>query len=175
MANYHTISTASHVLPVSRREAHRLNEILRQHDENAAECMNGEMEPCGFEFKYDEEDGTAFLMTGDETSSPQCLPAEFLEGIGVLIAAAGLKCLQIGFAHVCGKQRVSSHGGGYCRIYPDGDLVFPTMVWPESDLSVAANALLDDYDSTGCDSCGVVGEELHARLHQILVHEGLRQ
>jgi hypothetical protein len=58
------------------------------------------------------------------------LPENVCFAIGRLLKASGLKYLQFGYSQISSTIMVNSHGGGAFRIYNDGALVRPEIVWP---------------------------------------------
>jgi len=58
------------------------------------------------------------------------LPENMCTAIGGLLKSSGLKYLQFGYSQTASRVIVNSHGGGVFRIYNDGALVWPKIVWP---------------------------------------------
>lgn len=59
------------------------------------------------------------------------LPEKVCSAIGRLLKASGIKYLQFGYSQITSTIMVNSHGGGDFRIYNDGALVWPRIVWPD--------------------------------------------
>lgn len=119
MADYFTICTAFHQVPCTEEEAAGLNALMElPEDADAQHDLQIEWDSDG-----------AYLVTDYGNSCVDALPEAFLVRFGELIGRAGMPFLQIGMAFTCSKYRIGSHGGENCRIYPNGDLVFPKEVW----------------------------------------------
>ena len=125
MADYFTICTAFQRVPCTVEEAAELRALLNVTDQEGDPSDNPEHD---LEIEWDVNG--AYLVTDYGNSSVDALPEAFLVRFGELIGRAGMPYLQIGMAFTCSKYRVGSHGGEHCRIYPNGDLVFPEEVWP---------------------------------------------
>ena len=72
--------------------------------------------------------GHAALATVDDNSDLDQLPPQFLVELGKLIASGGMPYAEVEFSH-------TPPGGGNCRIYPDGKVDYPRLVWPRDSES----------------------------------------
>ena len=122
MANNYTTHTAEESVPCSAEDLAALRALLAQTDEE--DDGDG---PHGMAIDGETE---AYLYCDDESSNASALPERFLKKFGEVLTKAGKPWLEIGYAHTCDKASPGSHGGGSCRIYPDGTLVYPKIVWP---------------------------------------------
>ena len=71
-------------------------------------------------------------LYAEESGNEGDLPYSFLELLGRLIKSNKLPHLEIGFSCTCDKMRVGEFGGGSYRINTKGELIYPTITWPES-------------------------------------------
>jgi hypothetical protein len=144
MANNYSPHTAKECVPCSKLQFELLSQLLSGRSVTVAAGDGDDFEEDsndhGFGIEFDERgDGDLYLfaeLNGDES----VLPAPFLKELGKLIAAAGMEFLEMGYANTCDKMRVNSHGGGYYRIMPSGEIVLPTLVWPSTPAEAALNA-----------------------------------
>lgn len=58
------------------------------------------------------------------------LPENVCFAIGRLLRLSGKEFVEFGYAETASRIMINSHGGGVVRIYNDGSLVRPEMVWP---------------------------------------------
>ena len=77
----------------------------------------------------DEHHGAVYLHS-DNNGQLDALPKAFLKEFGRLIAANKLRYLGFGMAYSADRNIPDSHSGGFARIYANGDVVFPRLVWP---------------------------------------------
>lgn len=128
MSNYYTTHTGGTLLEVSEELAKELDQMLINHDAAAHEAEDDDGPgPCGLAFEF--YGGQGHLVTRDESSSLGGLPDAFLEKLGEVIAANNLPYLEVGYAHTGDKLRPGTCGGGEARIFPDGRMEFPRIVW----------------------------------------------
>lgn len=135
MANYNTIHTANTVLNMTEEEAAELNRLLELGIPDPDYAVEGqEYDPednlhSGFEIDY--ADGVGFLVTSDrsENSNADHLSEEFLNLLGTIIERNGTEYLVVGEAWVCSRNRPASHGGTALRIWADGFLEYPDLVY----------------------------------------------
>ncbi len=124
MANNYEQVTAAKTITCTQEEADKLKEILEKAEEEDDICH-------GFTFDYGEPHGDQLYLYAEENGTPGALPDEALDLIGELVKKNNLPYLEFGYAVTCSRMIVGEFGGGQFRIYPDGSLVFPTIVWPE--------------------------------------------
>lgn len=137
--NCYTTHTANQAVPMTHEEYLNLRSLL----DIVVPAERGELDDeedyndhgLGLEYHepYKGDPGGAYLYTNNESSCGDYLPKEFLEEFGRLIDKAGLPWLGVGFAHFADKPQPGSHGGGRCRIYPDGKLLYPREVWERDE------------------------------------------
>ena len=65
----------------------------------------------------------------EESGNEDELPEEARQALGAAVAAAGLPYLKIGYACTSDRCCAGSVGGGELRLYPDGVLAGPELVW----------------------------------------------
>jgi hypothetical protein len=91
------------------------------------------------EEEVDEDDSHDFVLSlcdgklhmyAELAGNTDYLPEPFLKRLGALIAANGRDFWQFGYADTCDKMRPGSHGGGQMRITKEGEVVYPTVIWP---------------------------------------------
>lgn len=96
--------------------------------DSIAEALdNGHEDPHGFQVEY--YDGELHLFA-EEGCSPDALPKAALVLIGQAVAEAGMFFLKVGVAMYCDKMRPGSFGGYDFLITPQGEIVYPAIVWP---------------------------------------------
>jgi len=78
----------------------------------------------------DDPAGLYLRSVGAGFAEPYHLPLCFRVELGKLLTEANLPYLTIGLAFMCEKNRLNSHGGETVRLYPNGTVVSPSLVWP---------------------------------------------
>ena len=88
-----------------------------------------EAEEClGLDLEIEYIDGELFIYAanfGDDS-----LPENVCSAIGRLLRLSGVEFLEFGYSQACSRIMINSHGGGVFRIYNNGTLVHPEIVWP---------------------------------------------
>lgn len=87
----------------------------------------------GMTLEYYENGG--YLVTSGDSSDPDHLSQEFLEKFGKCIGDASMPYLIVGYSFSASRNAPGSCGGGSFRIYPDGSMVYPDIIWPEDKVS----------------------------------------
>lgn len=85
-------------------------------------------EEVGPELEIEYIDGELFIYSlnfGDET-----LTGNLCSEIGRLLRLSGMEFLEFGYSQTSSRIMINSHGGGVFRIYNNGTLVYPNIVWP---------------------------------------------
>ncbi len=134
MSDLYTKHAGFETIPCTEDEAKRLEAILLDHDTRFNEHEDPGtlgIEPHGLQLEYDGFMHACHLVTRcGHSSCAENLPDDFLDGFGKLIGDAGKPYLEVGFAHCADRLSPQSCGGGECRIYSDGSLVYPVIIWP---------------------------------------------
>jgi len=73
-------------------------------------------------------DGELFIYA--ENFGDDSLPENVCSAIGRLLMLSGKEFLEFEYAQTSSRTMIRSHGGGVLRIYNDGTLVYPEIVWP---------------------------------------------
>ena len=73
-------------------------------------------------------DGELFIYA--ENFGYDSLPENVCSAIGRLLRLSGKEYLEFGYSQASSRIMINSHGGGVLRIYNDGALVHPEIVWP---------------------------------------------
>ncbi len=73
-------------------------------------------------------DGELFIYA--ENFGDDSLPENICTAIGRLLRLSGKEFLEFEYAQASSRIMISSHGGGVFRIYNNGTLVYPEIVWP---------------------------------------------
>jgi hypothetical protein len=73
-------------------------------------------------------DGELFIYA--ENFGDDSLPENVCSAIGRLLRLSGKEFLEFGYSQASSRIMINSHGGGVFRIYNDGTLVHPEIVWP---------------------------------------------
>jgi hypothetical protein len=122
MANNYNQVAAIKSLTCTDAESLEIAQVLNN-DAETKDCYHG------FEIEYS---GDQLYIFAEESGTPEELSEEVRKLIGKLITKNELPYLQFGYAFTCSKMRMGEFGGGEFRIYPNGDLVWPFVIWPES-------------------------------------------
>src|SRR6266849_5580829 len=122
MADYTTIITAEGSVSCTKDEYEEFKALLYSHAE-------GEEGGHGFEAEY-LDDG--IYLYAPENGFSEFLPRNALEYFGELMKRAGLAYLSFGYAETCSKLHAGSCAGGFFRLLPNGEWVFPDLKWPEN-------------------------------------------
>jgi hypothetical protein len=78
------------------------------------------------EIEYTE--GKLFIYA--ENFGDDSLPENVCSAIGRLLRLSGKEFLEFEYSQTSSRIMIRSHGGGVFRIYNDGSLVYPKIVWP---------------------------------------------
>ena len=73
-------------------------------------------------------EGELFIYA--ENFGDDSLPENVCSAIGRLLRISGKEFLEFEYAQTSSRIMIRSHGGGVFRIYDDGSLVRPEIVWP---------------------------------------------
>ena len=73
-------------------------------------------------------DGELFIYA--ENFGDDSLPENVCSAIGRLLRLSGKEFIEFGYAQASSRIMINSHGGGVFRIYNNGTLVYPEIVWP---------------------------------------------
>jgi len=73
-------------------------------------------------------DGELFIYA--ENFGDDSLPENVCSAIGRLLRLSGKEFLEFGYSQASSRIMINSHGGGVFRIYNNGTLVHPEIVWP---------------------------------------------
>ncbi len=73
-------------------------------------------------------DGELFIYA--ENFGDDSLPEIVCSAIGRLLRLSGKEFLEFGYSQASSRIMINSHGGGVLRIYNNGTLVYPEIVWP---------------------------------------------
>lgn len=124
MTDFYSTKTMCYCIPCSLEDFVDLQGVLKAERKR----LNDEEELylC-LDLEY--TDGELFIFARyyfDDDS----LPENVCSAIGRLLKASGLKYLQFGYSQITSTIMVNSHWGGDFRIYNDGSLVWPKVVWP---------------------------------------------
>lgn len=122
MANNYTQCTPDRSLKCTKQQAHKLISLLNEEE--------GEDICHGFIGEYYSKDGE-FYFYAETSGSPEELPKKFTKLLGTLMTKNKVPYVTIGGAFYCDKLRPGEFGGFDCRIYPDGEIVWPKIMWPE--------------------------------------------
>ena len=93
-------------------------EMNRLEKEGLDFCMEVECQEC-----------KAFIYA-EHYFDDECLTQEVCNVIGWLLSISGQQYLEFGYSQTASKLVMQSHGGGVFRIYSNGKLVWPKIVWP---------------------------------------------
>lgn len=127
MANSYTQATPEDPLKCTREEHEALVEALNNIEEPIDENDHGfVIDP------YSEKHGE-FYFYAEEYCNESGLPDKFLELLGKLIEKNNQDFLRVGISWGCDKMRPGEFGGSEFRIYKDGSLVYPKIVYPEDE------------------------------------------
>ena len=81
-----------------------------------------------FDLEIEYIDGELFIYA--ENFGDDSLPENVCSAIGRLLRLSGKEFLEFGYSQASSRIMINSHGGGVFRIYNDGTLVHPEIVWP---------------------------------------------
>jgi len=125
MANYYRNVTAFEVLRASKRDFEALAKVWEPegYDEDGFE-----KEASGLVVIYDKDEKGLYIYS-EESGDIERVPAEALKKLGEIIEKAGKPFLEFGWADYCDRPRPGSSGGGEFRVYPDGSVKYPSVVW----------------------------------------------
>lgn len=70
-------------------------------------------------------------MFSEENGILENVPDAALTLIGKIIEKANEPYWEFGISYTATRKSPGAFGGGYARIYPDGNLVFAETTWPE--------------------------------------------
>ena len=122
----------SETIPMTEAEAAEINKILESHDEGCT--------PCGLRISWD--GGRGQLITAAESSLLGYLPGDALILLGKCIKDAGMPFATVTCSH-------NPPDGGECRIYPDGRIRFPELVYSEPESEAGASVTKHRCDFFG--------------------------
>ena len=80
-----------------------------------------------FDLEIEYIDGELFIYA--ENYGDDSLPENVCSAIGRLLRISGKEFLEFGYSQAASRVMVGSHGGGTFRIYNNGSLVWPKMIW----------------------------------------------
>ena len=84
-------------------------------------------EDLGFDLEIEYIDGELFIYA--ENFGDDSLPENVCSAIGRLLRLSGKEFLEFGYSQASSRIMINSHGGGNFRIYNDGILVHPEVIW----------------------------------------------
>jgi len=84
-------------------------------------------EGYSFDLQIEYVDGELFIYA--ENFGDDSLPENVCSEIGRLLRLSGVEFLEFGYSQASSKIMINSHGGGVFRIYNNGALVHPKIVW----------------------------------------------
>jgi len=121
MANSYSQCTPECVLKATKKEAENLIKLAQytEEQEDAGEYH-------GFSFEY----YNGFYMYAEDNFDVSYFGTDFLKALGKLIKKNKMEYLLFGYAYTCSKLRPGEFGGGEFRIYTDGKIKYPTIIWP---------------------------------------------
>jgi hypothetical protein len=74
-------------------------------------------------------EGLGFFLYASMDGSPSRLPKAFTQLVGECLKEHDLPFWTIGVAYTCDSYIVGSHGGTEFRIYQDGSIEYPELVY----------------------------------------------
>jgi hypothetical protein len=107
---------------------------------------SAELSGHGFEIGGNHIEGiNEIWMLAERMGSPDDLGQDFLSKLGAVIAKAGRRYWEFSYSNCASRPIVGESGGGSFRIYADGSIEYPRVMYPsEYDLRKLAIAILDD-------------------------------
>jgi len=120
--DYYSTMTAYDCIPCSLEDFEGLQHVL------SVERQRLEAEDTVFCLDIKYTDGELFIYT--EYFDDYSLPENACSAIGRLLRLSGQEFLEFGYSQTASRVIVNSQGGGTFRIYNDGALVWPKIVWP---------------------------------------------
>ena len=120
--DYYSTMTAYDGIPCSLEDFEGLQHVLSVERQR----LEAEYTVFCLDIKY--TDGELFIYA--EYFDCYSLPENACSAIGRLLKLSGKGFLEFGYSETASRISVNSHGGGVLRIYNDGSLVYPKIVWP---------------------------------------------
>jgi len=137
MSNSYEVMTIKDTLPCSQEDFDKLLSLV----EKADASMQAELTPDGQIHLYAEE--SFFVPEGRDGKT-------LFKWIGAIAKKAGVPFVQFGVAFYSDKCSPESSGGYSFRVYADGKVVSPKVVWPEDQAwkcPECGKVQVVDYDS----------------------------
>jgi hypothetical protein len=122
--DFYSTMTADECIPCSLEDFEELQHVLSE----ARQRLEDE-EELGLCLVLKYTDGELFISAPDYFDDDS-LPENVCSAIGRLLRLSGKEFLECEYSQTASRIAVNSHGGGVFRIYNDGTLVRPEIVWP---------------------------------------------
>lgn len=109
-----------------------LYRVTRQQYESAKFALHADTPEWShdFELTYHEDAETLFIHTGPNGTIDD-VPDKFWNIIGAMLKERGLPYLEFGQAMYCDTPYPGSCWGTAFRVYPDGTIKHPNVIWPD--------------------------------------------
>lgn len=127
MTDFFSTVAAKEVVPCSERDFDCLNRALMEEQQR---LMNVEGVENFIQAEYN--DGEGVFIFAENYFGEDDLTDNICKLIGEFLKTVGFECLEFGVAQFASKVMVGSHAGYRFRINNNGDLLYPTMDWPEN-------------------------------------------
>lgn len=127
--DFFSCATGELAFKMTKQEHDRLCDLLDECDRLAEEKLGDDFQSHGFTLEW--FDGSSHLYADESFWIETLEHGNFLKELGEAIAGAGLPYLEVGFSCTATRCAPGSHGGGAFRIYPDGHIAKPRVVWME--------------------------------------------
>lgn len=123
MTDYYSKMTANDWVACSRQDFDILNLALQNERQRIEE--EGDVEIC-LQVEFSDEDGVFIFSQcfGDDD-----LTENICSAIGQLLRSVGRDFLEFSYSQSASRIMARSHGGGSFRIYCDGRIDWPKLVW----------------------------------------------
>jgi len=128
MPNYRTDASSECIVPCTHEQYSKLSELL--HDPDGQPEDSHDFTVDWVDARFGHAAGLYLCSIDDGSAQPDNLPVNFLVELGKLLSEAEIPHLSIGLAYTCTTNTVGSHGGETLRLYPNGALVYPQVLWP---------------------------------------------
>lgn len=169
MANNYTHTVGAKTLTTSKEKASKLKELFEDATED--DCYHG----MAVGIYPLEDDKVEIHIHSEESGCIDEVSSEALEFLGEIIQENGEPYLEFGVCWECDKKRPGEFGGSAVRVYPDGSLDYPEIVWLGGSLTtyleMARRAMAEIPDSLAAEM-DISDDEFTRLRDQLQAHLG---
>ena len=116
-------------LIATEEEIIKLRELLKYEGEDYEFCHGMSLAHCAYDSMGKTIAHKVAVLHGNDCADYNALPPEFLEAYGQFIASKGMEYQEFDIQYDHDKPDCGNLGGSKFRIYADGEVVEPTLVW----------------------------------------------